>query len=114
MAFRATTSFSISLDDYEVERPQLLFVPISDQINLVSSVSFAYKNAYDNNIDKINFSKIINNILKFEDLSYFEQLSPYRQLYLEINGWTRFKDWMTVLGQVAAFIVLIQNIAGGT
>ena len=33
---------------------------------------------------------------------------------LEINRWTRFKDWMTVLGQVAAFIVLIQNIAGGT
>ena len=32
---------------------------------------------------------------------------------LEVNKWTRFKDWMTVLGQVAAFIVLIQNIAGG-
>mgnify|MGYP001208642777 FL=1 len=33
---------------------------------------------------------------------------------LEINRWTRFKDWMTVSGQVAAFIVLIQNIIGGT
>ena len=32
------TSFSISLDDYEVERPQLLFVPISDQINLECSL----------------------------------------------------------------------------
>ena len=31
---------------------------------------------------------------------------------LEVNKWTRFKDWMTVIGQVAAFIVLIQNIAG--
>ena len=30
---------------------------------------------------------------------------------LEVNKWTRFKDWMTVIGQVAAFIVLIQNIA---
>ena len=33
---------------------------------------------------------------------------------LEINRWTRFKDWLTVSGQVAAFIVLIQNIIGGT
>ena len=31
---------------------------------------------------------------------------------LEINRWTRFKDWMTVSGQVAAFVVLIQNIIG--
>ena len=29
---------------------------------------------------------------------------------LEINKWTRFKDWMTISGQIAAFIVLIQNI----
>ena len=32
---------------------------------------------------------------------------------LEINRWTRFKDWMTVSGQIAAFIVLIQNIING-
>ena len=32
---------------------------------------------------------------------------------LEINRWTRFKDWMAVSGQVAAFIVLIQNIISG-
>ena len=76
--------------DFSNERGHYISVnkSFSDQINLVSSVSFAYKNAYDDNVDKINFSKIINNILKFEDLSYFEQLSPYRQLYLEINGWS--------------------------
>ena len=28
------SDFSISLDDYKIERPQLLFVPISDQIKL--------------------------------------------------------------------------------
>ena len=32
---------------------------------------------------------------------------------LEINRWTRFKDLMAVSGQVAAFIVLIQNIISG-
>jgi len=33
---------------------------------------------------------------------------------LEVNKWTRFKDWMTVIGQVAAFIVLVQNIGIGS
>ena len=32
---------------------------------------------------------------------------------LEVNRWTIFKDWMTVSGQIAAFIVLIQNIIDG-
>ena len=32
--FLGTTSFPISLDEYQVEKPQLLFVPISDRINL--------------------------------------------------------------------------------
>ena len=36
--FLGKTSFFISLDDYEVEKPQLLFVPISDQINLECSL----------------------------------------------------------------------------
>ena len=31
---------------------------------------------------------------------------------LEVNRWTRFKDWMAVTGLVSAFIVLIQNIIG--
>ncbi len=33
---------------------------------------------------------------------------------LEVNKWTRFKDWMTVIGQIAAFIVLVQNIGMGS
>ena len=28
---------------------------------------------------------------------------------LEINKWTRFKDWMTITGQVSAVIVLIRS-----
>ena len=61
----------------------------SDQVNFVSNISFAYKNAHDENIDEINFSKVLNNIIKFKNLSDFELVSPYRQLYLEINGWNK-------------------------
>ena len=46
-----------------------------------------------------------NQILNGGDIIFI----PYD---LEVNRWTKFKDWMTVSGQVAAFVVLIQNIVG--
>ena len=33
-----TSSFSISLDDYRIDKPQLLFIPISDEINLTCNL----------------------------------------------------------------------------
>ena len=93
--FREATSPLISRHvhsvDFSNERGHYISInkSFSDQINLVSSISFAYKNAYDDNLDKINFSKIINNIIKFKNLSDFNQVSPYRQLYLEFNGWSK-------------------------
>ena len=44
-----------------------------------------------------------NQILNGGDIIFI----PYD---LEINKWTRFKDLMTVTGQVSAFIVLIRSI----
>ena len=46
-----------------------------------------------------------NQILNGGDIIFI----PYD---LEVNRWTKFKDWMTISGQIAAFIVLIQNIVG--
>ena len=59
----------------------------------------------DASINYIKKTIETNQILHGGDIIYV----PYD---LEVNRWTRFKDWMAVTGQVSAFIVLIQNIIG--
>ena len=93
--FREATSPLISRHthsvDFSNERGHHISInkTFSDQINFVSNISFAYKNSHDEEIDNVSFSEVLNNVIKFENLSDFQLLSPYRQLYLEINGWNK-------------------------
>ena len=77
--------------DFSNERGHHLTVnkTFSDQFNFMGNISFAYKNPHDSNVEEANFSKFLKNIIKFENVSEFELLSPYRQLYLEFNGWNK-------------------------
>ena len=66
----------------------------------------------DRIVNKIKSIEKSLNVIAGADLIK-EKLSKARRLLkkddLEINKWTRFKDWMTITGQVSAVIVLIRS-----
>ena len=61
----------------------------SDQVNMIINAAFAYNHLYDDNITEPGFGKILNSFVSLENISEFEQFDPYRQLYVELNGWSK-------------------------
>ena len=108
-------------------------LPKINFIEIVGAVNRPGKYPYNENFTILDYIKLaggkkrnsLNNTYIIEQGSVVKKIVKTNQSLnggdvifipydLEINRWTRFKDWMTVSGQVAAFIVLIQNIIGGT
>ena len=60
----------------------------SDQVNISLSSAFAYRHVYDNAIEEPGFGEILNSMVTLESIQKFENLLPYRQIYLELHGWS--------------------------
>lgn len=61
----------------------------SNQVSMLFNFSFSHKNLYNDSSEYFRLSNVIDNFLKFEDLEDYSNLLPYRQAYLEFNGWSK-------------------------
>ena len=74
----------------EVGHHILINKSYSDQLNLLISSAFSYQHVYDNYIVEPKIGKILKNMIKLNDLNIFlAELKPYREIYTEINGWSK-------------------------
>ena len=73
----------------EVGHHILINKSFSEQINIVLSSAFSFNPIRDNS-KRFGFGRIFKQMFNLNNLEEeFEDFTPYRQIYLEINGWTK-------------------------
>ena len=73
----------------EVGHHILINKTFSEQINIILSSAFSF-NPIRNNSKRFGFGRIFKEMLNLNILKEeFNDFTPYRQVYLELNGWTK-------------------------
>ena len=103
--FKETNSALISRNLHSIDFSnevghQIVIDKSFSNISLNINYAFAHKhlNIIDNSIDEPGILDIFNNMFQFSDIEEFSEFLPYRQLYLEINGWTDNKKLFYKIG----------------
>ena len=71
----------------------------SEQLNISLSSACAYNPLIDDSSFEPNFGQVlIDMLLQSGNMEEYEPLNPYRQLYFEINGWTKDENLFYKIG----------------
>ena len=74
----------------EADHHILINKSYSDQLNIIFSSACAYNHLINNSSLEPNLGEVFSDMLfQNGDLEEYASLNPYRQLYFEINGWTK-------------------------